>query len=203
MTSEDDSWREADHDPRRRRNTIALVAVAAVLCVVGVVFALSALTGDTTVEPAALAPPVAGSEPAAPDPDAEADTETETATPNTGAAGPPLGRDTITFSSPTGNIGCALDPAGARCDLGTYDWEPPEQPESCTLTWGQGVVLTPEGSGYVCAGDSRLGAATVLEYGEVAERGNVRCASEESGVRCEDSSTGHGFEVARATVELF
>lgn len=184
-----------ERDARRHRNSVALVAVAAVLCVVGAVIAVVSLTsGGGTIEPAGGAPSVAG----APDPSSSGPAE---AAPD--AAGPPAGGDTVTFSSPSGNIGCALDSAGARCDIAAHDWEAPEQPETCTATWGDGVVVGPEGSGYVCASDTKVGAATVLEYGSVAERGTVRCASEETGMRCEDTSTGHGFEVARATVELF
>ena len=194
MTSTD-VWDSADErDARRHRNSVALVVVAAVLCVVGAVVALLSLTGGETIEPAGGAPSVA----APPPPSSSAPAEQPP-----DAAGPPAGGDTVTFSSPSGNIGCALDSAGARCDVAEHDWEAPPKPETCTATWGQGVVVGPEGSGYVCASDSRTGATTVLEYGSVAERGTVRCASEESGMRCEDSSTGHGFEVARATVELF
>lgn len=182
------SWDDPDdRDARRRRNTIALVAVAAVLCVVGAVMALVSLTSGGSIEPADGAPSVNPPPASAPAP----------------AGPPPGGGDTVTFSSPSGNIGCALDSAGARCDVAEHEWTAPATPASCTLDWGQGVVVGPEGSSYVCAGDSTLGAATVLEYGAVAERGTVRCASEESGMRCEDSSTGHGFDVARATVELF
>ncbi|HZI97728.1 MAG TPA: DUF6636 domain-containing protein [Actinomycetales bacterium] len=196
MTSYDVSESPDERETRRHRNSVALVAVAAVLCVVGAVLAVVSLTGGggEPIEPAGGAPSVS----AAPAPSSSAPAESAP-----DATGPPAGGDTVTFSSPSGNIGCALDSAGARCDIASHDWEATPKPETCTATWGQGVVVGPEGSGYVCAGDSKVGATTVLEYGSVAERGTVRCASEETGMRCEDSATGHGFEVARATVELF
>ena len=43
----------------------------------------------------------------------------------------------------------------------------------------------------------------VLEYGTAVRRDGVLCASRETGLRCEDERTGHGFEVARAAYELF
>jgi hypothetical protein len=43
----------------------------------------------------------------------------------------------------------------------------------------------------------------VLAYGNAVRFDGVVCVSRESGMRCENSQTRHGFNVARASYDLF
>jgi len=107
------------------------------------------------------------------------------------------------FSSPTGNIGCAMSDDGVRCDVRQASWTPPPKPANCELDWGQGVSVETGEAGYVCAGDTTLGGTSTLQYGESSKVGDYVCESSEAGMKCENTSTGHGFDVSRGAVELF
>lgn len=182
------------HDLRapesRRTATIVAVAFAALLCVVGLALAYRSLTnigsegGSATAEEQAAGQ--GGGDAAASQPPASQAPE-----------------DLVQFSSPSGNIGCALSSAGARCDIAERSWEPPAKPESCSADWGQGLTVTGETATFVCAGDSVLGSKTELAYGKTLQRGDYSCLSEKDGMRCENTKTGHGFSVARAAYEVF
>jgi hypothetical protein len=41
-----------------------------------------------------------------------------------------------------------------------------------------------------------------LDYGQMRSVGAITCASEPSGVKCTDSSTGHFFRLSRESYEL-
>ena len=43
----------------------------------------------------------------------------------------------------------------------------------------------------------------VLSYRQAVSYGGVVCDSQETGVRCVNRATGHGFRVARASFDLF
>lgn len=171
-------------DAARRRNSIVLVVVAAVLCVLGGVVALKALTGGSAGEAGAEAGADAGAGAAA-----------------DGGAAPPA--DLVTFVSPTGNIGCALSSAGARCDIAEKSWKPPAKPADCQADWGVGVQVGAQAATVACASDSVLGSGQPLAYGASQERGSYRCVSSEEGMRCENTTTGHGFTIARASYTTF
>lgn len=40
------------------------------------------------------------------------------------------------FTSPSGNIGCMIDPSSARCDITDRDWVPPPRPADCPSATG-------------------------------------------------------------------
>jgi hypothetical protein len=108
------------------------------------------------------------------------------------------------FSSPSGNIGCAIGKPGARCDIAKRSWRPPPKPRRCALDWGQGLSIARHGRGrYVCAGDTTLGSRRVLAYGEEIRRGRFRCVSRRSGIRCVNRRTGHGFLISRERARRF
>ena len=109
------------------------------------------------------------------------------------------------FSSPSGNIGCFISKQGARCDIRKRDWNPPPRPPSCELDFGQGLVIGERGRGrFVCAGDTVLNPeAPPLPYGESIERGHYRCRSKQTGVRCVNEPTGHGFKLSRQNAKRF
>ncbi len=108
------------------------------------------------------------------------------------------------FSSPTGNIGCFIDPSRVRCDIGERDWDPPDPPADCELDYGGGIELVAGGAAdFVCAGDTALGAGPALDYGESIAAGLLRCESSRAGISCRDVESGRGFAIARERYEIF
>lgn len=111
-----------------------------------------------------------------------------------------------TFKTPSGNIFCyySTDDEVLRCDIAEYTNEQPEQPSDCELDWGGMFAMTAEGkAGRICAGDTVTDDRyPVLEYGSTWRRGNFRCMSERSGLRCVNK-TGSGWLLRRSSQELF
>jgi hypothetical protein len=108
------------------------------------------------------------------------------------------------FTTPSQNIGCLVAADFARCDLKQKNWKPPAKPADCELAWGVGVTVTGSEKGVlVCAGDTVLGATEILPYGQAVKAGDYVCNSESTGVVCENSATGHGFEVSRQQYRLY
>lgn len=190
MTQDPGAAAVAERRRLRRRNTGIAFVFAAALCILGAVAAVGSLRELGAVT--------------SPEPDRTLDTPAAsgTAAPPAGGEAPPAAAP-VTFSSPTGNIGCSLTAEAARCDIVDKTWDPGAPPAECTATWGVGVQLRPDGASLVCAADSVLGSATQLAYGATAEAGNYRCTSTEAGVRCEDLTTGRGFALARNDYTLF
>lgn len=112
--------------------------------------------------------------------------------------------DLVGFTSPSGNVGCYIDPTAVRCDISERDWTPPPRPADCDFDYGQGINLsTGETPNFVCAGDTALGGGTPLAYGQSVAAGALRCDSAETGITCIDSTTNHGFSIARERYQLF
>jgi hypothetical protein len=110
------------------------------------------------------------------------------------------------FSSPTGNIGCVVfdkpDTVEARCDISQKRWQPPPKPADCQLAYGQGIALG-DTAAVVCAGDTALGAPKQLSYGSAVKVGRFLCTSREAGMTCENTQTGHGFELSQESYRIF
>jgi hypothetical protein len=199
--------------PRRRSRgpLVALLAVLALLLVGGVVgvVTLTSRSGGvlTTTAPA---PTVAAAPTVAP-----------TAAPATGTVDPgtgltlvdvaPFGADGPRFTTPSRNISCQLtdtSPTGdgdARCDVAQSTWPLPPKPADCTGNWGGGAAVSGAERGTLtCATDTVADPdLRVLEYRQAVSFGGVVCDSQETGVRCVNRATGHGFRVARASYDLF
>jgi hypothetical protein len=102
------------------------------------------------------------------------------------------------FQTPTGNIGCVFGGGQVRCDIAERSWSPPPAPADCELDYGQGISLSARGEpSFVCAGDTALGGPAPLGYGSSAQRGFLRCTSEQDGVTCTDIRDGGGFFISR------
>ena len=115
----------------------------------------------------------------------------------------PEPQELTTFSTPSGNIGCVMDPEYVRCDIRERSWEAPPAPSDCELDFGQGIELADETRSHlVCAGDTTLGAQETLEYGETSRVGPYRCTSAAAGMNCQAQS-GHGFFLSKETYELY
>lgn len=125
------------------------------------------------------------------------------------ALGAPLASAALrSFQSPSGNIGCVMTSGDigvqARCDIAQHTWRASAKPRSCPLDWGNGVFVAASGRGrYVCAGDTTLHSGGRLAYGHSIRLGRLSCTSLQSGVRCTNRSTRHGFSLARTTLRLF
>jgi hypothetical protein len=92
-----------------------------------------------------------------------------------------------------------------RCDVLQRTWEVPPPPADCSQSYGTGAVLVGSGKGQLsCVGDTVSDPSlSVLDYGQGVRFGEMICVSKESGMRCENPRTGHGFNVARASFDLF
>jgi hypothetical protein len=119
-------------------------------------------------------------------------------------AAPAQAQSIVMFSSPTKNIGCAIDSGGVRCDIREKNWRPPPKPASCELDWGFGLTLDRRGRGrYVCAGDTVLGSRRTLAYGSSVRRGRFRCVSRVRAMRCVNRRNGHGFALSKQFARRF
>ncbi len=113
----------------------------------------------------------------------------------------------VAFRTPSGNIGCVGETAGAgnmvRCDIRARTWSPPPKPGSCRLDWGQGLSLSRLGrSRYVCAGDTALNTGPKLAYGASVRVGAITCVSRTSGLTCTNAAK-HGFAMSRERLRRF
>ncbi|WP_291797744.1 hypothetical protein [Brevibacterium sp.] len=103
------------------------------------------------------------------------------------------------FVVPSGNIGCTIDSERARCIIKSWDFTPPEAPDSCDMDkWGSVVVANRDGAGFSCTEANFPVGAETLEYGQSVSAHGMSCHSSEQGVRCEADETEAGFQIARA-----
>ncbi|MDG5486775.1 hypothetical protein [Mycolicibacterium gadium] len=132
------------------------------------------------------------------------------ATAHPGASGHlPVETFTVTeltpFTSPSGNIGCYIDPSTVRCDIQERDWSPPPKPASCdeNVGWGQGLTLNVgEPATFVCAGDTALTTGNPLAFGDKIVAGSIECSSAPSGITCWDFQYGGEFSLSREAYHL-
>lgn len=109
------------------------------------------------------------------------------------------------FNSPSGNIGCYIDPSTVRCDIRERDWSPPPRPASCNenVSYGQGLMLNAgEPARVVCAGDTALTTGNTLGFGDKIVAGSIECTSAESGITCWDFQYGGEFSISREAYHL-
>jgi uncharacterized protein DUF6636 len=108
------------------------------------------------------------------------------------------------FKTPSGNIGCTVDVAYARCDIKDHAWTAPPKPPDCDLDWGDSLQISDKAPpGLVCHGDTVLDpTAPVLAYGQRTRPGTILCESAEAGVTCTSQSDGHGFFLSREAYRL-
>jgi len=116
---------------------------------------------------------------------------------------------TTRFVSPTGNIVCqrSTDSTAAACEVAEGRIAPP-LPTVCAAQGPKDIgriELRQDGAYPVCNSDSiRRGGEPTLAYGSRTQpSGTTACLSEEYGVTCVDTATGHGFFLARETFVTF
>lgn len=173
--------------PGRQRLTpaqILLIVVVSVLVLLFVVLLMGRLSGDGR-QSAADASPTSGVETPGAEP---------TATPEA---------DPQYFTSPSGNIVCALTADSADCGISSFQYDA-EDAASCEGDGAGGHLrVEPAGSSMPCDPLVVVGDVPVLDYGETAEAHGYSCLSERSGVTCRHDESGYGFTVARASYRLF
>lgn len=202
----------SEYDPvptaRRGRRTGLVVGIAAAAVVVllglavGTVLVLAGRARETPVASTAPQPPANAGSPSA--------SVAPSSTPSAGEVidadtDPRFGAGSATFATPSGNITCAMTADGTRCDVLERTWQIPPKPADCLLDYGSGTILQPGQPGQLlCAGNTVADPSLpVLAYGETVRFAGVECASRQTGVRCTDTASGHGFEVARAAYQVF
>jgi len=119
---------------------------------------------------------------------------------------------------------CAAGARDVRCDVTEFTYRTPKRPSWCDTDFGQafGLRRTAE---VLCAGDTLWGAASpgqnwfrktglrassvqglpqaVLPYGWTLKSTQIACTSTTKGVTCVNTTTKHGFTVAKASYRLF
>lgn len=130
----------------------------------------------------------------------------------------------VNFGSPSGNLGCGIlgpEHQGGLwgCAIDEKSWEfPRDSPDDfcydAQVSCGRGIEVTgldvphprlrsdPGFPGAFAISSPDSGIRT-LEYGQSVTFNNVTCFSEETGVTCVNSVSGHGFVISRDTNEIF
>jgi hypothetical protein len=113
--------------------------------------------------------------------------------------------DDLNFQSPSGNIACTLSPGGATCDIADYTYQVPPGPEcSKHIKWGNRFTLSPGKPGAMeCHGDTvRVPNEATLNYGQTLTAGTLTCGSDQAGIKCSDSASGHYFWISKDSYKL-
>jgi hypothetical protein len=122
-----------------------------------------------------------------------------------------FGADGPRFATPSRNISCQMtDPSSAiagaaRCDVAQRFWQIGPKPADCAGEYGAGAAVSGTGKGELtCVTDTVADPGLqVLQYGQAVSYGGIVCDSQETGVRCVNAASGHGFRVSRASYDLF
>lgn len=125
----------------------------------------------------------------------------------------------VTFSSPSGNIRCAMNldstaPATVNCQLENTTYDVPagqahdDSGAPCPGNSGSGrdLRLVQGQPGFIRCSYAALnggyGEWPTLAYGDSASVGAITCDSAPMAVTCTDATTGHYFRVSRDFYEL-
>jgi hypothetical protein len=107
----------------------------------------------------------------------------------------------IGFQSPSGNIHCGIQDGVVVCQLDKFTYTPPAH-DCGPSGWGFNFKLAAKSAELFCAGDVEGGGPT-LQYGQMIVVQDDRCVSREDGVVCQNTATGYGFRVAKASYVFF
>jgi hypothetical protein len=117
------------------------------------------------------------------------------------------------FQSPSGDISCNLvnyPPTDthsfaknfAQCDIVNQSWVPPQPPPPGRADATATIVLMRGQFPIVGYSPGALAASDPVSYDQPVSGGAIFCRSEQSAVKCTDTSTGHFFRVSRESYEL-
>jgi hypothetical protein len=174
---------------------IAFIAVDVILVGIVIAFAISLAGGDKA--PDAAAGPDTAVEAPAQDP----------AAPSADAPPGPVEIEGESVTSPSRNITCTIGEDGVLCGIAELATQPAPV-EGCAGATGYVVTLTEDGVQIPCVASAALPTKAgddvpVLEYDQTKTVESFSCTSSTSGMRCTDSETGKGFNVAKAGLSSF
>lgn len=111
------------------------------------------------------------------------------------------------FQSPSGNIMCWLSDNIVLCRAIEHAYALPT--EHCEKAASPAGIMLRAGEAPRSTCDSTpngtyngLRTDTTLEYGQTRSKGVMSCVSEQSGVTCTDTSTGHFFRISKESYQL-
>lgn len=198
----------ADDGTQRRRTLMTclgcgVLAFIVVLAPAVVWWSWQDQAADEASSPAATQPP-ADSDPSEKGGDHEepadaTDEPTEEPTPDPVSPAPPDATAMSSVASPSGNIVCSLAGDTVSCSLGEHRLS-----EHCPTDQPVSVQVKGEAEPRIgCGQDAGGPQAPQLDYGASATDGTVACTSRKDGMTCWNTVTGHGFMVARGTLDTF
>ncbi|MBE7701443.1 hypothetical protein H9623_14200 [Oerskovia sp. Sa1BUA8] len=173
---------------------IAFIAVDVILVGIVIAFAIN-LAGGSDGAPPSEGPGTSAEAPAAEQPEAPAE-----------EPGPAvITGESVT--SPSKNITCTISEDGVSCGIAELATQPAAV-DGCKGTKGYVATLTGDGVDIPCvpSADQPKKAGNdvpVLEYDQSKEVGSYSCTSSKTGMRCTDSETGKGFNLAKAGLSSF
>ncbi|MBS1838482.1 MAG: hypothetical protein JST64_12390 [Actinobacteria bacterium] len=115
------------------------------------------------------------------------------------------------FLSPSGNIFCQMEGGSVLCALSESEIKVSQEVrdqcgtdigDAILLEVGRPAVLHCHGDPAFLATPGLMGDVPKLEYGRSVTVAPFTCWIRTSGVRCVDSTTGHGFRIARESYDL-
>ncbi|WP_210424364.1 excalibur calcium-binding domain-containing protein [Gephyromycinifex aptenodytis] len=128
------------------------------------------------------------------------------------------------FVTPSGNVACLAGPSDVRCDINQFAYVLPTRPSTCELEYGQAFELR-RTAAPGCISDTLAGTAfrtqnwfrksglkplatqagpqAVLPYGWKLNSTQISCTSATTGVTCINTTTRHGFTLAKAGYRIF
>jgi hypothetical protein len=113
-----------------------------------------------------------------------------------------------TFQTPSGNIQCWVAENTAACEIIDHTYALPPRDDCTAPGFGNSVWLNEGKEPFLPCDTDQPGdyhgmrSHVTLDYGQTKSAGVMSCDSEEAGVTCTDSSTGHFFTVSRDTLQL-
>lgn len=113
------------------------------------------------------------------------------------------------FQSPSGNIACDLystytGGAFVYCIAHDHTWTSAQPSSPCPGGHSPETLVLNQGNppGMTCHAAPHATDLPTLDYGQTRSVAAVTCLSEQDGVTCTDSSTGHFFRLSRDSYEL-
>lgn len=115
------------------------------------------------------------------------------------------------FTSPSGGFQCGIIKLPNRTEAGCQGVTAPipPKPESCMVSWGNGIRVENEGEGaFMCSGglvytSGDEGGDPVLSPGSELSKLGYTCSTTAKDVTCTNDETTHGFTVASDSNETF
>ena len=123
----------------------------------------------------------------------------------------PRNESSLTFQTPSGNIGCSIGQHEVFCTILKISWTPPAVPADCeppaSESWGHTIQLKRHGPTFLCTdqgvispgGESVL---PILAYGKAVTRGPFTCESHPQALVC-TTGRGRGILLSVQRVKLF